>query len=112
MLEQIMEKRSINHLSRFHKNDLVNSKKFRIISRQGTKIEEDNKKNNNTSLQNHYYPNPKLQKKIFNDATQVFKNPSIQKDKVDQKNSKINELFQFLSQEDASHRLIDLLNML
>ena len=78
-----MEKRNINHLSRVHKNDLVNSKNLRIIASQGTKIGEDNINSNSTTLQNHDDPNPKVKKQIFNDATQVFKNIAMQKDKVD-----------------------------
>ena len=53
-----------------------------------------------------------MHKQIFNDATQVFKNPTMQEDKVDQQSSKMNELLHFLSQEDVAHQLINLLNML
>ena len=53
-----------------------------------------------------------MQKQIFNDATQVFKNLAMQEDKVDQQSSKINELLQLLSQEDVACQLIYLLNML
>ena len=112
MLEKIMEKRNVNHLSRVQKNDLVNSRNILIITRQGTKIGEDNIESNNTTIQNHYYPNPKVQKWMVSDATEVFKSIAMQEDKVDQESSKINELLQLLSQEDDARRLIDLLNIL
>ena len=53
-----------------------------------------------------------MQKQIFKDATQVFKNLAMQEDKTNQQSSQINELLQFLSQEDVARWLIDLLNML
>ena len=45
-----MNKRNVNHLSRVHRNDVVNTRNLRIITRQGTQIEDDKVKSNNTVL--------------------------------------------------------------
>ena len=62
MLEKIMNKRNINHLSRVHKNDVINIKNLQIITRKGTNIGEDKAKRNSTILQNHEYHNPRMKK--------------------------------------------------
>lgn len=48
-----MNKKNVNHLSIVHRNDVVNTKNIWIITRQGTKIEDDKVKNNIMVLQNH-----------------------------------------------------------
>lgn len=60
MLGKIMNKRNINHLSRVYKNVVLNTKNSQIITKQGTKIEEDKAKNSSTILKNHEYPNPRV----------------------------------------------------
>ena len=77
MLEKIMAKRNVIPLSRVHKNYLVNTRNLHIVTRQGTKISEDELKNNDTMLKNYVYSDPNMQNKTFNDATQVFKNLDI-----------------------------------
>ena len=51
-----------------------------------------------------------MKKKIFNDATHVFKKLANDEDNVEEKN-KINELLQILCNEYASHWLVDIINM-
>ena len=60
MLEKIMAKRNVNHLSWVHENDLVNTRNIYIVTRQGTKIGEDKFKNNDAVLKNYDYPNPNM----------------------------------------------------
>ena len=69
---------------------MVNTKQFRIITRKGTKIKYDKVKSNSTVLQNHEHPNKKVQKQTFNRVTQVFKDISIQEDRLDYKSTKFN----------------------
>ena len=40
ILEKIMNKKNVNHLSRVHNNEVLNTKNLQIITRQGTKIGE------------------------------------------------------------------------
>ena len=111
MLEKIMKKRNINHLLRSHKN-FLNTKNLHIIIRQGTKIGENRLKNKSTIIQNHEYPNPRIERQIFNDASQVFKELATQEDNLEHQNTKVNELLQLLSKEGVVCWLINLLNML
>ena len=42
MLEKINTKKNVNGLSCVQKNDVINTKNFHIVTRQGTKIGSDN----------------------------------------------------------------------
>ena len=107
-----MNKRNVNHLLRVHKNDVLNTKNLQIITRQGTKIGEDKEKTSSTFMQNHEYPNPRMQRQIFNDATQVFKELAIQQDNLEHQNTKVNEFRQLLSKEGVVRQLVNQLDML
>lgn len=72
-----MSKRNVNHLLRVHKSDVPNIKNLQIIIRQGTNNGDEKAKGSSTTLQNHDYPNAKMKRKIFNDATQIFKDISV-----------------------------------
>ena len=89
-LEKIMRKRNVNHLSRVHKNDILNTRNIQIITRQGKNIGDDKAKRNNTMLQNHAYSNPRMQRQIFNDATQVFKDLAMQEEILYHQITKVN----------------------
>ena len=112
MLAKIMNKKNVSHLSRVHRNDMVNTKNIQIITRQGTHIGDDKVKRNNTVLQNHEHPNTKLQNKTFNHSTQVFKYLASQEDRLEYQSTKVNELLQLLSKESVACRLVKLLNIL
>ena len=92
MLEKIMNKRNVNHLTRVHRNDVVNTRNIWIITRQGTQIGDDKVKSNSIILQNYEHPNTKMQKQTFNHAIQVFKDLSIQEDRSYYQSTKVNEL--------------------
>ena len=65
MIEKIMNKKHIYHLSRVHKNDVLNyTKNLQIIMRKGTKIGEDKGKSIGIMVSKHDYPNS---------TSQVFK---------------------------------------
>ena len=53
-----------------------------------------------------------MQKKIFNDATNVFKKLSNDEDNAEWQNKKINELLQLLCNWDVSHQLVNIFIML
>ena len=40
ILEKIMNKNNVNHLSRVPKHEVLNTKKLKVITRQGTKLEK------------------------------------------------------------------------
>ena len=112
MLEKIMNKRNVDHLSRVHKKYVLYTKNLHIITRQGTRVGEEKEKNTSTILQNHEYPNHIMQQETFKNLTQVFKELATQKYKLDHENIKVNELLQLLLKEDAVCRLVNLLSML
>lgn len=107
-----MNKRILKNLSIFNKIYVLNTKNLQIITRQGTKIGEDNAKTSSTILQSHEYPNLRIQRKIFNNKTQVFKELATQEYNLEHKNTKLNVFLQLLSKEGDAHQLVDLLNML
>ena len=72
MLETIMSKKNVNHLSRMHINVVVNIINLWIITREGTQIRDDKVKNNNIVLRYYEHPNTKMHKQKFNHATQVL----------------------------------------
>ena len=69
-----------NHFLRVPKHEVMNTKKLQVITRQGTRIREDKEKSVSTIMKKHDYPNPTKQKKLFKDATQVFKDLIMQED--------------------------------
>ena len=70
---KIMSKKNVYHLSRVPKDEVLNTKNLHIITRQGTKVGEDKAKGINSSFQKYDYHNPIMQRKKFEDKSQVFK---------------------------------------
>ena len=59
-------------MSCVQKNDVINTKKLHIVTRQGTKIGSDNPRINKIKEKN-VYPDPLKEKQTYKEATNVFK---------------------------------------
>ena len=59
-----MNKNNVNHLLRVPNHKTLNTKKLQFITRQGTKIGEDQKKSINAISQNNDYPIQQRKKKF------------------------------------------------
>ena len=72
MLEKINTKKNVNVLSYVQKNDVINTKNLRIVTRQGTKTGADNPRISKIKEKN-VYPDPLKEKQTYKEATNVFK---------------------------------------
>ena len=78
MLEKINNKRNLNVLSSVKKCDVVRTKNIQIVTRQGTRTGMDNTKF--IKIKNKEdYPNPAIQKQLYNDASNIFQELASQK---------------------------------
>ena len=72
MLDKINKKKNVNVLSCVQKHDVINTKNLHIVTRQGTKIGNDNPRISKIKEKNDY-PNSTKQKQLYNDASDMFK---------------------------------------
>ena len=72
MLDKINKKKNVNVLSCVQKHDVINTKNLHIVTRQGTKIGNDNPAISKIKEKNDY-PNLAKQKQLYKDATNIFK---------------------------------------
>ena len=63
--------KNINVLSSVKKCVVVQTKNLQIVTRQGTKTGMDNQKIRKIKNK-EYYPNPTIQKQLYNDASNIF----------------------------------------
>ena len=77
MLEKINNKKNVNVLSSVQKCDVVRTKNLQIVTHLGTKIGMDNPKI--SKVKNKYdYPNPVVQKQLYDDAMNIFQELVVQ----------------------------------
>ena len=72
MIDKINKKKNVNVLSCVQKHDVINTKNLHIVTQQGTKNGNDNPCISKIKEKNDY-PNPAKQNKLYNDATNIFK---------------------------------------
>ena len=72
MLEKINKKKNVNVLSCVQKNDVINTKNFHIVTRQGTKTGSDNPQIRKIK-ENNLYRDLIKEKQIYKYETNVFK---------------------------------------
>ena len=72
MLDKINKKKNVNILSCVQKHDVIHTKNLHIVTRQGTKIGNDNPCISKIKEKNDY-PNPSKQKQLYKDASNMFK---------------------------------------
>ena len=71
MLDKINKKKNVNVLLCVQKCDVICTNNLWIVTRQGTRIGNDNPRISN--INNKYdYPNPTKQKKLYNNASNMF----------------------------------------
>ena len=58
-------------MSSIQKCDVIHTKNLQIVTRQGTKIGNDNPKISKIKKKD-VYPNPIIQKQLYNDALNIF----------------------------------------
>ena len=71
MLDKINKKKNINVLLCVQKHDVIHTKNLHIVTRQETKIRNDNPRISKIKEKNDY-PNPTKQKQLYNNASNMF----------------------------------------
>ena len=90
------------------KHDVINTKNLHIVTRQGTKIGSDNPRISKRKEKNDY-PNLAKQKKLYKDATNVFKEFSRQEEVDDSRQSTVKELIRLVQKCKVISNFIELL---
>ena len=108
ILEKINKKKNVNALSCVQKHDIINTKNLHIVTRQGTKIGNDNPRISKIKEKNDY-PDPVKQKQLYKDATNVFREFSRQEEVEYNRQSTIKELIHLVQNDKMVSQFIDLL---
>ena len=82
MIDKINKKKNVNFLSCVQKHDIINTKNLHVVTRQGTKIGNDNPQIRKIK-ENNDYPDPVKQKKSYKDAKNVFREFARQEEEDD-----------------------------
>ena len=82
MLEKINKNKNINVLLSVQKCDVIHTKNLQIVTRKGTKMGNENPRISKIK-NNDDYPNPTIQKKLYNDASIFFQELAIHKANYD-----------------------------
>ena len=113
MLENIINKMSVNNLSCVPKSDVHIVKNLQVITRHGTRIGYDNDIIEPIKhIEKNDYPNSKKQKDLFKDAVKVFEEIVANEDKEQSNNHIIREFIHLLTNQEAPRRLLDILTIL
>ena len=89
------------------KNDIMNTKNLHIVTRQGTKIGNDNPYIRKIKEKNDY-PDPVKQKQLYKDATNVFREFARQEEADDNRQSTIKELIYLVQNDKMVSQFINL----
>ena len=98
MLNKINKKKNVNVLSCVRKHDVMNLKKLHIVTRQGTKIGNDNPCISKIKEKNDY-PNLANQKQLYNDATNIFKEFARQEEADDSRQNTVKKLIRLVQDD-------------
>ena len=85
MLEKINNKKNVNVLSSVQKCDIIQTNKLQIVTKQGTKIRRDNPQISKIKSKEDY-PNPSEQKRLYNDASNIFQELAAHEENDDSRN--------------------------
>ena len=108
MLEKINKNNNVNVLSSVQKCDVIHNKNLQTVTRQGTKIDNDNPKIR--KIKNKYcYPNPIIQKKLYNDASNIFQELAKHEANDDTRQKISQELINLIHNDNSISKFIDLL---
>ena len=78
-------------MSCIQKHDIINTKNLHVVTRQGTKIGDDNPRISKIK-ENNDYSDPVKQKQLYKDAMNVFREFARQEEADDNQQSTIKEL--------------------
>ena len=95
-------------MSCVQKNDVINTKNFHIVTRQGTKTRSDNPKISKIKEKN-VYPDPLKEIQTYKEATNVFKEFAQQEQANGNRHNIIKELIQILQKYNSVSQFIDFL---
>ena len=108
MLEKINKKKNVNILSCIQKHDMINTNNLHIVTRQGTKIGNDNPRISKIKEKNDY-PNPAKQKQLYKDTTNIFQEFARQGEADDHRQNIVKELIRLVQIDKMVSQFIDLL---
>ena len=108
ILEKINKKKNINVLLCVKKCDIIPTKNLHVVTRQGTKIGNDNPHISKIKNKDDY-PNPINQKQLYNDASNMFQEFSRQEEINDSRQNISQELFNLIHNDKSVEQFIDLL---
>ena len=91
MLDKINKKKNVNVLSCVQKHYIINTKNLLIVTRQGTKIGNDNPQISKIKEKN-VYPDPVKEKQIYKDVTNIFIEFAWQEEEDDNQQDTVKEL--------------------
>ena len=98
MLNKINKKKNVNFLSCVKKHDVMNTKNLHIVTRQGTKIGNDNPRISKIKEKNDY-PNLTKWKQLYNDASNMFKEFARQEAVDDNWQNRVKELIRLVQND-------------
>ena len=98
IIDKINKKKNVNVLSCVQKSDIVRTKNLHIVTRQGMKIRSDNPRISKIKDKNAY-PNPRKQKQLYNDASNMFQEFSRQEDVDDNRQNTLHELLNLIHKD-------------
>ena len=95
-------------MSSIQRCDVVQTKNLEIITRQGTKNGMDNPKISKIKNKEDY-PNPAIQKQLYNDASNIFEELAAHEETDDSRQKIAKELIKLINTDDSVAKLIDLM---
>ena len=109
ILDIINKKTNVNVFYCVKKSDIICRKNLHIVTIQGTKIGEDNLRIRRIKDKNEY-PNPIKQKKLYNDASNMFQEFARQEDVDDNLQNTLHELLNLIHKDKSVEQFIELMH--
>ena len=106
--DKINKNKNVNVLSRVQKCDIIHTNNLHVVTRQGTKMSNDNPRISKIQRKD-YYPNPIKQKQLYNDASDMFQDFARQEAVNDRQQNTLKELFILVQNDKSISQFIDLL---
>ena len=108
MLEKINNKKNVNVFFSVSKCYIVQIKNLQIVSWQGTQIRTDNPQISKIKNK-EYYSNLVEQKRLYNDASNIFQELAAQEETDDSRQKITKELIKLINTDDSVAKLNDLM---
>ena len=108
MLDKINKNNNVNVLSCVQKCDVIRINNLQIVTRQGTKIGNENPRIIKIKNKDDY-PNPVIQKQLYNDASNIFQELATQEENHDNQQKIFQKLINLIHNDNSIAQFIDLL---